>query len=61
MAKDPVCGVRVDEKQASATSAYDGPTYYFCSRACKAAFEKNPEKFVRRGLAHDETLRWKSV
>lgn len=44
MAKDPVCGMDVDEKSAVATAVYKGKTYYFCAEACKRAFEKNPEK-----------------
>lgn len=46
VAKDPVCGMDVDEGKAAATSAYRGHTYYFCSKGCKAAFDKDPEKFV---------------
>lgn len=44
MAKDPVCGMEVDEKRAAATATFKGQTYYFCSTACKATFEKAPEK-----------------
>ncbi len=29
MAKDPVCGMQVEEKKATATSVYKGATYYF--------------------------------
>jgi YHS domain-containing protein len=46
MAKDPVCGMQVDEKKAAATSVHKGTTYYFCAAACKVAFEKSPEKFI---------------
>ena len=49
VAKDPVCGMSVDERKASATSEYRGQTYYFCSKGCKAAFDKDPEKFVSEG------------
>ena len=28
MAKDPVCGMDVDEKKAAATSEYKGKTYF---------------------------------
>jgi Cu+-exporting ATPase len=48
MARDPVCGMQVDEKKAAATSVYKGTTYYFCATACKAAFEKNPETYSRK-------------
>jgi Cu+-exporting ATPase len=46
MAKDPVCGMQVNEATAAATLEHHGKTYYFCSPACKAAFEKNPEKYA---------------
>ena len=46
MAQDPVCGMLVDEKKAAATSVYQGTTYYFCATACRATFEKTPEKFI---------------
>ena len=47
MAKDPVCGMDVDEKSAAATSEYKGKTYYFCARGCKIAFDKEPEKYLQ--------------
>ncbi len=46
MAKDPVCGMDVDEKTAAATSEYQGKTYYFCSLGCKKAFDTDPEKYL---------------
>jgi YHS domain-containing protein len=46
MAKDPVCGMNVNEKEAAGTAVYKGKTYYFCSNSCKARFEKEPEKYV---------------
>jgi YHS domain-containing protein len=46
MAKDPVCGMEVDEKKAAATFAYQGKTYFFCASSCKATFVKAPEKYV---------------
>ncbi len=46
MAKDPVCGMDVDEKTAPAKSEYNGKTYYFCAPGCKREFDKNPEKYV---------------
>lgn len=40
MARDPVCGMQVDERHATGTSSeYKGKTYYFCSRGCKADFD----------------------
>lgn len=52
MAKDPVCGMQVDEKKAAGKSEYQGQTYYFCSSGCKAAFDKEPQKYVGQGQAH---------
>lgn len=52
MAKDPVCGMQVDEKNAAAISVLKGTTYYFCAPACKATFEKNPEKFIGKAGGH---------
>ncbi|MHB8758088.1 MAG: YHS domain-containing protein [Bacillota bacterium] len=46
MAKDPVCGMNVDESTAKAKSEYQGQTYYFCAPGCKAAFDKNPEQYL---------------
>jgi Cu+-exporting ATPase len=46
MAKDPVCGMTVDEKTAAGKSEYQGQTYYFCSPGCKQPFDKEPEKYV---------------
>lgn len=48
MAKDPVCGMEVDEEKAQAKSEYQGKTYYFCSEHCKMQFEKEPEKYVEK-------------
>ncbi len=39
MAKDPVCGMYVDEKTATITRVIRGRTYYFCSESCARTFE----------------------
>jgi len=46
MAIDPACGVEVDEKKAQYTTHFLGRTFYFCTDACKADFERDPRKFV---------------
>lgn len=44
---DPVCGMEIDKNSASTyVSEYDGKTYYFCSKLCKATFEKEPREFA---------------
>ncbi len=52
MAKDPVCGMDVDEKTAAGKSEYKGQTYYFCSTGCKKSFDKEPEKYVAKTDEH---------
>jgi YHS domain-containing protein len=42
----------VDEKAAAATYEYQGKTYYFCAPGCKAAFEKDPQKYVGQHEEH---------
>jgi YHS domain-containing protein len=51
MAKDLICGMEVDPKTAAAKTKYRGQTYYFCVPGCKAAFEKDPEKYVQAARA----------
>lgn len=52
VAKDPVCGMNVDEKKAIATSQYKGKTYYFCALGCKKAFDADPEKYLKGAKGH---------
>ena len=49
MAKDPVCGMEVDEATARHTAQYQGQTYYFCAPGCKKAFEADPQRYLSRG------------
>lgn len=49
MEKDPVCHMMVDPRTATLKSEYMGKAYYFCAPGCKAAFEKNPEKYLQKG------------
>jgi RND family efflux transporter MFP subunit len=53
-AKDPVCGMTVDEARARAAGhavERDGKTYYFCSDGCHAAFQASPAKYAASGDA----------
>ncbi|MBI4452236.1 heavy metal translocating P-type ATPase [Candidatus Woesearchaeota archaeon] len=38
MAKDPVCGMEVEEKKSKYSIVIDGKKYYFCSRNCYEKF-----------------------
>ncbi len=46
MARDPVCGMEVDESQAPASLEYKGRRFYFCALSCYEAFEKDPESYL---------------
>ena len=48
MAKDPVCGMEIDEKKAAGRTTHEGKTYYFCSAGCKATFESAPARYAAR-------------
>ena len=45
MAKDPVCGMTVDEKMTKLKSEHEGIAFYFCSAFCKSTFDKDPRKY----------------
>ncbi len=47
MAKDPVCGMMVDENKAAAKAEHNGTIYYFCSPGCKTSFEQDPDKYAK--------------
>lgn len=47
-AKDPVCGMTIEEKDAVGTSEYQGRRYYFCSKDCKTEFDENPGDYAAR-------------
>ena len=50
--KDPVCGMEVSHNTAIDTYEYQGKTYYFCSGACREAFEADPAKYIRHHRQH---------
>jgi Cu+-exporting ATPase len=48
MAKDPVCGMTIDEKTAAGRTEHEGTTYYFCAPICKQKFERDPAMYVTK-------------
>lgn len=44
---DLVCGMTVPADESSRPFEYRGTTYYFCAPGCRAAFEKDPESFIK--------------
>lgn len=45
--KDPVCGMKVTQK-APYSSTHKEKEHKFCSKSCKAKFDANPEKYVKK-------------
>jgi YHS domain-containing protein len=43
---DPVCGMTETKETAAGSITYQGKTYYFCSKACKDNFTKDPQKYL---------------
>lgn len=44
--KDPVCGMECTDSKISST--YQGRTFHFCSEGCKASFDRDPEKYIKK-------------
>ncbi len=44
MARDPICGMSVDESNAEYKKEHKGQTYFFCSDDCMAQFEAEPDE-----------------
>jgi P-type Cu+ transporter len=51
MAKDPICGMFVEEQESSIHHTKDGITYYFCSSQCLNEFVE-PEKALKKLKMH---------
>ncbi len=48
---DLVCSMTVAAAPANRPFEYQGTTYYFCAPGCRVAFEKDPEKFIKREVS----------
>lgn len=46
MAKDPVCGMEIEEADAVGSVEYEDKTYYFCSEDCREEFQADPSAYV---------------
>lgn len=45
--RDPVCGKRINRNKAHIVVEYKGEEYLLCCPMCQAAFEREPERYVR--------------
>ena len=50
-AKDPVCGMRVDEWTATLFREHHGARYVFCSKRCLERFEDDPDIYIQKAEA----------
>lgn len=50
-AKDPVCGMEVEDQKAAASMTYHGQTYYFCCQGCQDKFQRDPEACLKDNAA----------
>ncbi len=48
---DPVCGMEVDPATTTKHATLNGTTYYFCSTACRSAFERDPATYTAKSVA----------
>jgi YHS domain-containing protein len=46
MTTDPVCGMRVDERESEFRTQFAGKKYFFCSEECRKEFEDRPEEYL---------------
>jgi YHS domain-containing protein len=46
MATDPVCGMRIDERESEFRTQFAGKKYFFCSEECRKEFEERPEEYL---------------
>ena len=56
-ARDPVCGMRIDDPRATLTAVSDGKTYRFCSRNCRREFLADPARFLRSDTSSTPIVR----
>jgi len=54
---NPVCGAAVDPASALSTITLGGQTHYFCCQACRAEFERDPQKYLEIGAHRREPTR----
>lgn len=43
---DPVCGIKVNPAIAAAQTSYNGIRIYFCTEACRKAFDAQPQSYT---------------
>lgn len=44
--RDPVCGERINIKEAKGITLYKNASYYFCCKICKKLFDTDPSAYA---------------
>ena len=64
-AVDPICGMAVDPKTARHQAIHQGQPYFFCCAGCKAKFEADPGRYLKKVRRARAALarhrRWKTA
>ena len=55
MARDPVCGMEIEEQAAAATRKVDGEAFFFCSECCVQQFDADPARYTKQVTGAKET------
>lgn len=55
MAKDPICGMDVDERTAQFMTYIGHETFYFCSKVCQESFK------VKEGIKEEPKKWWQKI
>src|SRR3990167_5764554 len=56
MAKDPICGMEVDEKKAKFMLVKDGKENYFCSKNCYNQFLEQGKEPIKNKPVNEKTI-----
>jgi Cu+-exporting ATPase len=49
---DPVCGMAIESEKDAVREAWQGQTYYFCSKSCQEKFRAAPDRYSRKASVH---------
>jgi xanthine dehydrogenase accessory factor len=51
MTTDPVCEMKVDERESEFQAQFAGKKYFFCSEECRQAFQADPDEYAAAAAA----------
>lgn len=51
---DPVCGMKLGADQIKETLVYRDRSFYFCSVACRAEFQRHADEYFERAQSAED-------